>query len=385
MAKVRNGGLIQTKLGFLIYGDRGTWKSSLCLDFARMKREDGKPFRLLYIDAELGSVDDYIDDLVDEGFDPKNICLVYTQSLKEVNYYIKKVTMDEDLYELDDNGKETEEIILDADNMPFRADAIVIDGVSILYIAVQQGLTQFSKRRARVRADKNNIIGEEKQVSIEGAGLEIKDYNTIKFDGQNFVLSLLASGKHFAITVRETDEKIKKETSEKGKFETISTGRKLPDGFKDLGYNVKTVLHMVEDENGTIFANIEAKDRTKVHKRGELIENPTLLDWEIVIQRNKDRKEYVLSNDLNKAVSTEEERYEKELKDLSDKLDLSVEDSKRKAAKEYHERIKVIVDELSPIKRKALRPKLENSGLTVKYEEILELDKLEKFLEILKE
>jgi hypothetical protein len=92
MARARKGGLIQTKLGFLLYGKQGTWKSSLCLDFARMKREDGKPLRVLYIDAEAGSVDTYIDDLMDDGINPDNIYLIYTQSLKEVNDYIKKVT-----------------------------------------------------------------------------------------------------------------------------------------------------------------------------------------------------------------------------------------------------------------------------------------------------
>jgi hypothetical protein len=382
MARARKGGLIQTKLGFLLYGKQGTWKSSLCLDFARMKREDGKPLRVLYIDAEAGSVDTYIDDLVEEGIDPDNIYLIYTQSLKEVNDYIRKVSNNEDLYELDDDGNETDEVIMDADGEPFRADAIVVDGVTVLYIATQQGLTEFSKKRAKVRAVKNELTGEEKQVAIEGAGLEIKDYNTIKFDGQNFVLSLLASGKHFAITSRESDEKVKKETSEKGKFETVATGNKLPDGFKDLAYNVKTVLHMVEDDMGNIFANVEGKDRTKVHARGELIENPRLLDWEAVIRKNKDREQYILSNDLNKAVKTEKERYEKEIDDFGNEQELSSKSSEGKSIADYHEEIKSIVDALPPTKKKALKPKLESVGLTVKYETITDVSELEKFLSI---
>jgi len=47
MARARKGTSTQTKLGFLIYGEQGTWKSSMCLEFAKYKREDGKPFKVL--------------------------------------------------------------------------------------------------------------------------------------------------------------------------------------------------------------------------------------------------------------------------------------------------------------------------------------------------
>lgn len=90
MATGRGGNKIKSKLGFLVYGEQGTWKSSLCLEFMKMKREDGKPFRVLYIDAEQGSIDDYLDDYADEGYDLRNIYIVYTQSLSEVKDFIKK-------------------------------------------------------------------------------------------------------------------------------------------------------------------------------------------------------------------------------------------------------------------------------------------------------
>ena len=73
MARARSGNSVQTKMGFLIYGSFGTWKSSLCLQFARMKREDGKPFRVLYLDAEAGSVDSYLEQLEADGIDTRNI------------------------------------------------------------------------------------------------------------------------------------------------------------------------------------------------------------------------------------------------------------------------------------------------------------------------
>lgn len=380
MVRARRGGLVRTKLGFLLYGKQGSGKSTMALDFMKMKRPDGKPFRVLYIDSEAGSIDDYLEELQDEGIDLNNLYLVYTQSLKEVGEYIDKIKNNEDFYELDEDGDETDEVILDADGEPFRADAVVIDSVSVLYIATQQGLTEFSKLRATVRANKNEITGLEKKVAVEGAGLEIKDYNTLKFDGQSLVLSLLGAGVHFALIAREQDEKEKVKTQEKGKFETVSTGNKIPDGFKDLSYNVKTVIHMIEDDMGSIMAEIKDKDRTKVHKRGEIIENPTLLDWEVAIHRTKDRKAFVPTNDLSVSVEKEKEKYNNETDELMNQVKETTE--KKMSVDEYHSKIKDIVDSLSSIKKKAIKPKVEAEGMTVKYQEIIDIKKLERFLEI---
>ncbi|MEX0084908.1 AAA family ATPase [Clostridium butyricum] len=381
MARARSGKAIKTKMGFLLYGKQGSGKSSMAVEFAKMKREDGKPFRLLYLDTEAGSIDSYLEDLENEGVDLDNIYIVYTQSLKEVNEYVSKVTKSEDLYELDEEtGAETDEIVLDADGKPFRADAIVIDSVSVLYIASQAGLTEFSKLRAKVRADKNELTGLEKKVSVEGAGLEIKDYNTLKFSGQDLVLSLLGCGKHFAVIAREQDEKQTKETSEKGKFTSVSTGNKIPDGFKDLAYNVKTVIHMIEDDMGNIMAEIKDKDRTKIHKRGEIIENPTLLDWEVLVSKNKGKKDYTLSNSLNEAVSKELDSFiEKDDTISADKTntDESIDELKNK--------IKNIVDSLSPTKKKSLKPRLEKVGLTTKFSTFDKIEDLNLFLKIVEE
>lgn len=380
MARARKGNAIKTKMGFLLFGKQGSGKSTMALDFAKMKREDGKPFKVLYLDSEAGSIDSYLEELEEQGVHLENIYIVYTQSLKEVNEYISKVTNNEDLYELDDDGKETDDVVLDADGQPFRPDAVVVDSVSVLYIASQAGLTEFSKLRAKVRADKNELTGLEKKVSVEGAKIEIQDYNTLKFNGQDLVLSLLGCGKHFAVVAREADEKQTKETNEKGKFTSVATGNKIPDGFKDLAYNVKTVIHMIEDEMGNIMAEIKDKDRTKIHKRGEIIENPTLLDWEILISKNKGKEDYILANDLNTSVK-------KELDNYIQKEDLDVSDNKAEnnSIDELKSKIKNIVDNLSPVKKKALKPKLDGVGLTTKYATFDNIEDLKTFLKILEE
>ena len=203
MATGRGGNKIKTRLGFLLYGDYGTWKSSFCLESLKLKNEDGRPFRVLFIDPENGGVDTYLDKYEEAGIDLRNIYIVYTQSLTEVEEFIKKAKDGEDFYEFDEDGNETDEVYLDADGNPFRPDMIVVDGATLLYVAKQQSIVEFSKKRATVRANKNEITGMAKEVAIEGASLEVKDYNTLKFDGQNLILNLLASGKHFAVTARE--------------------------------------------------------------------------------------------------------------------------------------------------------------------------------------
>ena len=80
MAKAKRGSSVKKGLKFFIYGEQGTWKSSFALDFMKMKNEEGKPLRVLYIDCETGSVDNYLEDLEAQGINLDNLLLVYTTS-----------------------------------------------------------------------------------------------------------------------------------------------------------------------------------------------------------------------------------------------------------------------------------------------------------------
>ena len=51
MAKGRKAKQAKTKLNMIIYGDTFTGKTTLASQIAFFKREDGTPFRVLYIDA----------------------------------------------------------------------------------------------------------------------------------------------------------------------------------------------------------------------------------------------------------------------------------------------------------------------------------------------
>ena len=83
MATGRGGKKIKTRLGFLLYGDYGTWKSSFCLESMKLVNENGRPFRVLFIDPENGGVDTYLDKYEEEGYNLQNIYIVYIHSLSQ--------------------------------------------------------------------------------------------------------------------------------------------------------------------------------------------------------------------------------------------------------------------------------------------------------------
>lgn len=389
MARGRTASKIQKKLNFLCFGEPFTGKSTFASQFAYMHNEDGSPMKVLYIDAESGSVDNYLDEMESNGVDLANIYILYTQSLGEVLDYIDKVKNNEDFYEIGEDGEELDTIVTDAEGKPFRADAIVIDGVSVLYTAAQQGLLEFSKKRARVRADDNGLIGDQKIVAIEGSSLEMKDWGALRYKGANLCLALLGTGVHSLITCREADEK---ETVKgaNGQFTSVPTGKKIPEGFKDLDYNTHTVIRFYRDEDDTVIADV-IKDRSGVHPK-EKVADPTLLDWQVVIDGNKGKNKFVLNNNLDTAVATEQEIYSAEImsnaaksmsKSEMEKAKVSVqENTSTDNATELQNSIKVAITKLSPVQKKEMQTKLKDSGLPTAFNKVTDVNILKQILDI---
>ena len=391
MARGRIASKVQKKLNFLCFGEPFTGKSSFALQFAYMHNEDGSPMKILYIDCESGGADVYLDTLEENGVDLANIYMIYTQSLGEVLDYINKVKNGEDFYMLDEEGEETDEVVVDASGAPFRADVIIVDGVTVLHTAVQQGLLEFSKKRARVRADANGLIGDEKLVSIEGSGLEIRDYGNIKFKAANLCLALLGTGVHSLITCRETDEKVSTKGTN-GQFSSVPTGKKIPDGFKDLDYNTHTVVRFFRDEDDNVCADV-MKDRTNVHPK-EVIVDPSLLDWQVVIDGNKGKDRFVLKNNLDTAVQTEQEIYSAEVMSNATKSLSKSEMQKVKVSEdnvfsgdvdELKKLIKEKVQALDPVKKKQMQSKLTENNLPTQYTKITDPVVLNKILSLITE
>lgn len=310
MAQARKGGAVQSKINMILYGTLFSGKSTMGMQMAMLKRPDGKPFRLLVLDAEQGGVDDLMESLGEQGVNLDNIYVVYTQSLEEVNQYIKWATERADFPELDDEGNETDEIVLDADGEPFHPDAILVDGSSVLKLTCQQSLLNLTRRRAKIKANRNGLVGEEKALAIEDAQLSQREWGALGYSGQSLILNLAASGLHWIVTCREKAEK--KDVVIDGKKESVDTGKYIPDSFKDVGYNAKTVIRMFrDDEEPDIVKAYVDKDRTGVYAVGQIVENPTMLSFQKIIDRNL--KAVVVKNSMQEAIDIESKMYQKSL------------------------------------------------------------------------
>lgn len=388
MARARKAATVKKKLNMLLYGEPFTGKSTFASQVMYMHNEDGSPMRTLYIDCESGSIDNYLDEMENNGVDLGNIYIVYTQSLGEILDYINKIKNNEDFYELDDEGNETDTIVTDANGNPFRPDVIIIDGVTVAHQAAQQGLLEFSKKRARVRADAKGLVGDEKLVSIEGSSLETRDWGNIAYKGSNLCLSLLGTGIHSIITCREKDETVTVKDSD-GKIASVPTGKKIPAGFKNLDYNMHTVIRFFRNEDDDVCAYVE-KDRTGVHPK-EVLVDPQLLDWQTIIDASVGKKNFVLNNTLDYAVATEQEIYSAEvMSNASKSLSKSEMEKAKKevptstsgdvSVNELQSEIKSIISKLDPVAKKNMKSKLEAANLPTAYNKVTDIDILNKIL-----
>ena len=381
MARARNGGSVKPKLNILAYGPTGAGKSSILLQMAYFKREDGTPWRILFLDHESGGADEAIEELAKNGIDTRNIYIVYTQSIKETKDYINKVRDHEPFYELDEYGDETDEIVKDAYGEQFVADAIITDGTSVLKLTNTQSLLDLSRKRNKIKAEKSGATAEEKFVATANANLELKDYSQLNYAGQDLVLTLMACGVHVGITAREKDEQISVQTDD-GKVTTVSTGKKTFDSYKGMDYNVKTILRMFRDEDDQVCCVVE-KDRTKRYPAGTVLEDPSLLDWEEIVSSGHGKKDFVIKNDLDKAIEADQKIFEKQM--LGDDSAPEAAVSKNDNVAELQSAIKAAVNGLSPVEKKAMKEKLTKAELPTAFNKVTDEDTLKKILAVVSE
>lgn len=383
MARGRVGSAIKKKLGIVAYGEPFTGKSTFASQSLFMHNEDGSPMKVLYIDCESGSIDYYIDDIQARGGNVDELYIIYTQSLGEVLNLIDKVKNHEEFYVMDENGDDTDEVLLDKSGNPWTPDIMIIDGISVLSSTVKQGLVEFSKKRAKVKADDAGLVGDAKLVKVEGASMELKDYNAVKFKQSNLILSLISSGIHWICTAREASEKVYEKDSE-GKQISVDTGRKVPEGFgKDCVYNAHTSIRFTRDEYGDVIAICD-KDRTGVHMAGEVITNPQLSDWQKVIDSSAGKKEFVVKNDLASAVATEQKLYTEEILGSMDSPNAS---NSAASAKNIVAEINATMRGMTQDERNVKKNELTNAGLAANptaIGKLTDIDTLNKILAIIK-
>ena len=315
--KIRQGGLIKPKLNILFYGATGCGKSTQALEIAKFKREDGTPFRVFMFDIESGGADECLEELEAQGVDTRNIFVAYTQSLSEVELYVSKIAKGETLYYLDDEGDETDDPILDAYGEEFVPDAVIVDGTSVLKLTNTQSLLQLSQKRNKIKAKNNGATAEEIYVATQNAGLEIKDYAQLNYAGQRLVLSLMALPINVILTAREKDEMVSARDGN-GQFTSTPTGKKLPDSFKGIDYNIKTMIRMFRNDDDEVCYAVE-KDRTKTFTVGDVVVNPSLTAFEETINKGAGRKTFAIRNDLDDAIQKDRQIFEKDvLGDIAD-------------------------------------------------------------------
>ena len=381
MAIARSGSTIKPKLNMLFYGEPGVGKSTMALQLAHFKREDGTPFRLLVLDAESGGCEECLAELEDNGIDLRNIYIVYSQSQKEIKEYIAKVRDHEQFYELDEDGNETDEVVKDAYGEDFYPDALVLDGTSVLKLVSSQSLLDLSRKRNKIKAEKSGATAEEKFVAVSNANLELKDYSQLNYSGQDLVLSLMACGVHVIITAREKDETISVKGDD-GKITSVATGKKVYDSFKGMDYNTKTLVRLYRDDLGQVCAEV-VKDRTRVYSAGEIIENPSLLAWESVIKKGKGKADFTLRNDLDKAIDTDQAIFEKQMlgsnsSDADDKPVVGSADSLRAT-------IKSTVAKLDNDGKQEMKKKLTAANLPTNFAKVTDVNVLQQILKIVSE
>ena len=378
MARARNGGSVKPKLNILAYGPTGAGKSSILLQMAYFKREDGTPWRILFLDHESGGADEAIEELAKNGIDTRNIYIVYTQSVKETKDYINKVRDHEPFYELDEYGDETDEIVKDAYGEQFVADAIITDGTSVLKLTNTQSLLDLSRKRNKIKAEKSGATPEEKFVATANANLELKDYSQLNYAGQDLVLTLMACGAHVGITAREKDEQVNVQT-EDGKTASVYTGKKTFDSYKGMDYNVKTILRMFRDENDQVCCAVE-KDRTKRYPVGTILEDPSLLDWEEIVSSGHGKQDFVIKNDLDKAIEADQKIFEKQM--LGDEYTPEPAAPTGNNVAVLQEKIKEKVSGLNPVEKKAMKDKLTGAGLPTTYNKVTDEEILKQILDL---
>jgi len=237
-----------------------------------------------------------------------------------------------------------------------------------------------SEKRAGIRAKINQSTAEEKQVAIETAGLEFKDHDKIKSKGKILIRNLITNtDKYVAITGRDKPEKIMQKDN-KNNMQLVDTGKRIPESWEFIKYEVFTVLHTFIDDTGTVNAQVENKDRTKVYSQNEIIAEPSLLVWQKVIDSNKGKSKSLIQEDYKKSLARDEKMYEKTDEDSDDTTDEPVKEFT--SIEDYIEAINKVFSKMNPTKKKSLKPLVAKEGLPIDYKSISDLDTIKKFYEV---
>lgn len=395
MAKAKRGSSVKKGLKFFLFGKYGTWKSSFCLDFMRMKSEEGRPLKVCYIDCESGSIDNYLSDLEDEGIDLNNLFIVYTSSYSETEEWVQKAINNEELFFENEEGDM--EVALDAEGNTFIADVIVVDGLTVISDNVKFATINVSEKRAALRLDKD-ATSREREVAVGSAGLEFKDHDKIKMKGKALLRNMvMGTDKYVVVTAREKIDKqmktFKNEKTGKNEMQLTEVGV-IPDTWRDSEYEFFTVLRTFEDDDDMeIKAQVMRKDRTKVFMQNEIIVHPSPTMWQSVIDNNKGKKANIVVGSSKADIEADEkfirnENIKPKGKSKSDndvvEETQSQENSNDSASnlvtvEDYRSAINTCIKAMNKTKKSGLKPVVLKAGLDSNFNKIEDIEDLKKF------
>ena len=245
-------------LKVLVYGDTGTGKTLFGLSFPKLAAVDSEDGYGWYEDDAEG----------------KNIIAIYDTQ----NFY--------DLEEILDELEDRKDI-----------QTLVIDSETKIYENLQQALLETDEKRAR----KNGKDELDTNVSVRSWG-KIKQISTKL---QNAKIRLASRGIHLVSVAQQADV-----TEEVSANKRIKVGVK-PDMKKKANYDYDVVIRLYQDTDTNKYMGIIEKDRTKVTKKGQVIENPSFEIWEKRINSKSNQGESVKKDfvsDSNKSRAAYEKK-----------------------------------------------------------------------------
>ena len=255
------------KLGIkvLALGKEGTGKTVFALSFPRIASIDGEAGQSLYEGTERG----------------QNIVLIdNTQSYKDL----------EDSVDYIEENHEEEDI-----------QSLVVDSETKIFNNLEETLMTIEEKKAK-----------KKGVDENDANLSIRSRGRIKYIAkrlQNLKIDLSGKGVNVVSIAQAKDVQVKQGDS------WVVTGV-IPDMVKGSAFDYDIVLEFYTEEDAkgnTIYKAKVLKDRSEIHKKGDIIENPTYKIWSSVAELRKDAE--VLNTSFVKGLESDKEAYEKQLEE----------------------------------------------------------------------
>ena len=124
---------------------------------------------------------------------------------------------------------------------------------------------------------------------------------------------------------------------------------------------------MIQDEeSGEVVAIVEGKDRTNIYPQNQFIEHPSLLAWQKVIDRNKNKKEIKVVSSLNNSVNIEAKNIEETAIKDDDEVSSKVIDS---SIEELKSKISTTLKSLVSTKKAKAKNLIIEAGLSPTYKQ----------------